>query len=193
MDLISVSPHWSMYSLCSVKFFSPPHSSDTVLYLHYVQSLMPENGLVKHSLLYWYYMLRVAEERRVMVIFILLLLAQISPFQTRTSVRNCKLMTSQWVRFLYECAPFSFLTQHKWECYLLHLMYRHTHTHTEMDFVPVSLTSWPAQLIKRCNFFWTHSGFISIFIYIYIVWAWHEHLICFNKLPYFYIFGPYVI
>lgn len=31
MDLISVSPHWSMYSLCSVKFF--PHLSHLVLHL----------------------------------------------------------------------------------------------------------------------------------------------------------------
>lgn len=148
-------------------FPPPPHSSDSVLYLHYVQSLMPENGLVKHSLLYWYYMLRVAEERRVTVIFILLLLAQISPFQTHTSVRNCKLMTSEWVRFLYECAPFSFLTQHNWEFYLLHFMYRHTHAHTEMDFVPFSLTSWPAQLTKRCIFF-LNSQWFYIYIYIYI-------------------------
>lgn len=121
-----VSPLIYVFSLLCEVFF-PPHSSESVLYLHYVQSLMPENGLVKHSLLYWYYMLRVAEERRVTVIFILLLLAQISPFQTHTSVQNCKLMTSEWVRFLYECTPFSFLTQHKWKCYLLHLMYRHTH------------------------------------------------------------------
>lgn len=159
MDLISVSPHWSMYSLCSVKFFffssflrlcaaltlcSIPHAWEwlgealIIVLILYAESSRREESYGD------FYSLR----------------AQISPFQTCTSVRNCKLMTSEWVRFLYECAPFSFLTQHKWECYLLHLMYRHTQT--EMDFVPVSLTSWPAQLTKRWNCFWTLNVFKSI-------------------------------
>lgn len=97
-----------------------------------------------------------------MVIFILLLLAQISPFQTRTSVRNCKLMTSEWVRFLYECAPFSFLTQHKWECYRLHLMYRHTHTHTEMDCLSLSHLDL-LSLLKGAIF-----SELTVVLYIYI-------------------------
>lgn len=33
MDLISVSPHWSMYSLCSVKFFLPSLSFGSALIL----------------------------------------------------------------------------------------------------------------------------------------------------------------
>lgn len=113
-------------------------------------------------------MLRVAEERRVMVIFILLLLAQISPFQTRTSVRNCKLMTSEWVRFLYECAPFSFLTQHKWECYLLHLMYRHTHTHTQKWTLCLSLSHLDLLSLLKGAIFSELTVVLYLYLYIYI-------------------------